>query len=218
MDQPNVLAQLIEAVKGDATTFEETYCMDQQKVGLGSTRAVYRHGDYVIKKHLHAVGYQQSQNEQCFYRLLKEKAMDENVGAIHYVSESHMIGEYVTPLPVYDDGTGYDLHDFVPEEPNERYHPTHTAATDFLVEQGVVYDELLYSTNAGVNQQGFIVYVDYGMTHELSIAHQQGVENGDIPIYLHDECDGCREVKVCRVFDNQTEIICLDCASKGARV
>lgn len=38
----------------------DQYCRDENFIGIGSTRKVYRVLDYVIKVHLHPIGYKQS--------------------------------------------------------------------------------------------------------------------------------------------------------------
>lgn len=35
----------------------DKYCIDENFVGIGSTRKVYRILDYVIKLHIHPIGY-----------------------------------------------------------------------------------------------------------------------------------------------------------------
>ncbi|WP_255505197.1 hypothetical protein [Lysinibacillus sphaericus] len=49
------------------------YCRDGNFVGIGSTRKVYRVLDYVIKVHLHPIGYKQSKNELEIYTSMADK-------------------------------------------------------------------------------------------------------------------------------------------------
>ncbi|MCI1592886.1 hypothetical protein [Heyndrickxia oleronia] len=78
------------------------YCSDDNFVGIGSTRKVYRVLDYVIKVHLHPIGYKQSLNELKIYSSMADKVLDSLLAQTYYVDEFISAQTYYRPLELKD--------------------------------------------------------------------------------------------------------------------
>lgn len=78
------------------------YCKKGNFVGIGSTRKVYRVSDYVIKVHLHPIGYNQSQNEFEIFTEMANKSLDSLLAQTYYFDDLISIQKYYAPLELID--------------------------------------------------------------------------------------------------------------------
>ncbi len=53
------------------------YCIEENFIGIGSTRKVFKVSDYVVKFHLHSIGCIQSKNELDIYNVMQKKGLQE---------------------------------------------------------------------------------------------------------------------------------------------
>lgn len=74
------------------------YCKEENFIGIGSTRKVYRIKDYVIKLHIHPLGYKQSLKEMEIWNFVVKKDIKELFAKIYYVDESVSVQRYYKPL------------------------------------------------------------------------------------------------------------------------
>jgi len=74
------------------------YCIEENFIGIGSTRKVYRVRDYVIKLHLHPLGYKQSLKELEIWQYVVEKDFKDLFAKTYYVDRSISVQRYYKPL------------------------------------------------------------------------------------------------------------------------
>jgi len=78
------------------------YCNEENFIGIGSTRKVFRVTDYVVKLHIHLIGYKQSKNELDIYNVMVKKGLNELFAQTYYVDECISIQKYYQPLQLKD--------------------------------------------------------------------------------------------------------------------
>ena len=135
------------------------YCSDDNFVGIGSTRKVYRVLDYVIKVHLHPIGYKQSLNELKVYSSMADKGLDSLLAQTYYVDEFISVQTYYRPLELKDNQS-YEI------KVVEHQHLIPDLFEEVLEILDKKFDcfDLKDSSNYGLNNDGKLVFTDYGMT------------------------------------------------------
>ena len=63
------------------------YCIDENFIGIGSTRKVFRYYEYVIKVNIHNMGYSQSLKEQQIYEYMKSEGYGHIFAPVYLVNE-----------------------------------------------------------------------------------------------------------------------------------
>lgn len=84
------------------------YCIDDNFIGIGSTRKAYRVKDYVLKLNLHPLGYKQSKKELEIYNAMKERGFSELFAQIFYVDDFITIQKYYQPLEM-ENNQSYEI-------------------------------------------------------------------------------------------------------------
>ncbi|OJH16125.1 hypothetical protein BLX88_25320 [Bacillus obstructivus] len=187
------------------------YCSDDNFVGIGSTRKVYRVLDYVIKVHLHPIGYKQSLNELKVYSSMADKGLDSLLAQTYYVDEFISVQTYYRPLELKDNQS-YEI------KVVEHQHLIPDLFEEVLEILDKKFDcfDLKDSSNYGLNNDGKLVFTDYGMTK--SLYDKEWVpfaEKGIIPQIHFDFCKACGIEKELRMYgDNDKDKRCYNCGKE----
>ena len=197
------------------------YMQEENLIAKGSSRDVYRAGSLVIKKHTHVLGYKQSKQEEVIYNSLLNEKWKKYLSKPYYVCEDYAIFDYVKPLQTNA------LHgcDIGCCDLEETYSP---AVQDF--EQGgeaglvsylkenyeVVVDDLYMTHNIGINEtETNFVFLDYGLTKELSEEYDKALQNGEISYYVIECCSACGGDATYKITGDKEELIlCEFCGRK----
>lgn len=78
------------------------YCDESNFVGIGSTRKAHRIADYVVKTHVHPIGYKQSKRELDIYNVMMQKGLANFFAQTYYVDESISVPKYYQPVDMVD--------------------------------------------------------------------------------------------------------------------
>lgn len=130
------------------------YCSEENFIGIGSTRKVYRVDEYVIKLHLHKLGYKQSQNELHIYNVMAEKGL--------HVDETISIQKYSQPLELKNHQS-FEIDGNI----DAQLIPDLYEEVLELLDQDFDCYDLKDSSNYGMNEQGKLTFIDYGMSKNL---------------------------------------------------
>ncbi|WP_404407120.1 protein kinase [Jeotgalibacillus malaysiensis] len=184
----------------------KTYCTEQNFLGIGSTRKVYRAGDKVIKVHLHAIGYEQSRQELLIYEEMKRLGYDEYFAEVTEVHKEYAVQRFAEPLELQDAQT-YDL----PED-DERLTHSHKKIISLLDREFDSFD-LKDSGNFGINKAGRLVLIDYGMTKKrYETEWVPEADAGVIPQIYFEACTICGVEKELRMYsDADQDRRCVAC-------
>lgn len=187
------------------------YCIDENFVGLGSTRKVYRVLDYVIKVHLHPIGYKQSKNELEIYTSMADKGLDRLFAQTYYVDEFISVQKYYKPLELKNNQS-YE----VKVEENRRLIPNLFDEVLEILDKNFECFDLIDSSNYGLNNDGKLVFIDYGMTKKLYEKEWVPLaEVGILPQIHFDFCIICRLEKELRMYgDDDKDKRCYDCGKE----
>lgn len=187
------------------------YCKEQNFVGIGSTRKVYRVLDYVIKVNLHPIGYNQSQNEFEIFIAMANKSLDSLLAQTYYFNDFISIQKYYVPLELIDNQS-YEI--------NLENH-SHLIPDSFekvLNELDKNFDcfDLKDSSNFGLDNEGKLVFIDYGMTKSLYESKWVPLaEEGILPQTYFDSCISCGVEKELRMYgDNDNDKRCYECGKE----
>lgn len=185
-------------------------CTNERFVGIGSTRKVFRYKDYVIKQHLHPIGFKQSQNEYNIFTKLNMQDLTKYVAEIVYVDEQISIQKYYSNLPLID-AQSYDLE--ISED--KRFTKELSAAIQLIDKEYDGFD-LKDSGNYGVNENGCFVLIDYGMTKMLYEKEWVPLaEDGILPQIYFEKCLSCGEEKELRIYgDTDLDRRCFACGKQ----
>lgn len=182
----------------------------QNFVGIGSTRKVFRFKHWVIKKHLHEIGYLQSQNEQKIHHALKVKGLASFVAPILYLDEKISIQPYVQALPLVN-GETFDI-DF-----NTDLRISANLKTA-IEEIDRVHDgfDFLDSSNYGEDERGQLILIDYGMTKTLYESKWVPLADaGVLPQIYFEPCIVCGVEKELRIYgEHDTDRRCYECGKE----
>lgn len=186
-------------------------CKVENFIGIGSTRKVYRVSDYVVKVHLHPLGYLQSKNEADIYDAMVGKGLEGLFAQTYYVDECISIQRYYAPLEMRDNQS-FEIdrkkdEDLIPEMYEE-----------VLLQLDKEFDcfDLKDSSNYGLDSRNKLVFIDYGMSKKLY--EQQWVplaESGILPQIDYDYCTSCGIKKELRMYgDHDEDKRCFSCGKE----
>ncbi|MDD1505676.1 protein kinase [Lysinibacillus sp. CNPSo 3705] len=187
------------------------YCIDENFVGLGSTRKVYRVLDYVIKVHLHPIGYKQSKNEIEIYTSMADKGLDRLFAQTYYVDEFISVQKYYKPLELKNNQS-YE----VKVEENRRLIPNLFDEVLEILDKNFDCFDLIDSSNYGLNNDDKLVFIDYGMTKKLYEKEWIPLaEEGILPQIHFDFCIICGLEKELRMYgDYDKDKRCYECGKE----
>lgn len=188
----------------------EQLMVPQNFVGIGSTRKVFRFKNWVIKKHLHEIGFIQSKNEQKIHHALKEKGLANYVAPILYLDEKTSIQPFVQALPLVN-GETFDID----IKTDLRISASLKAAIE---EIDRIHDgfDFLDSSNYGEDEHGQLMLLDYGMTKNLYETKWVPLaEAGVLPQIYFDPCTKCGVEKELRIYgENDMDRRCYECGKE----
>lgn len=188
-----------------------SYCKDENFVGIGSTRKVYKVSNYVIKVHLHSNGYKQSQNELKVFSAMEKKGLDSILAKTYYVDDFISIQDFYHPLELIDNQS-YEIN----SEIHSHLIPDLFETVMDELDKNFDCFDLKDSSNFGLNNNGKLVLTDYGMTKELYEKEWVPLaEEGLLPQIYFESCNTCGEKKELRIYgDNDIDKRCYDCGKE----
>lgn len=176
-------------------------------IGIGSTRKVFRYEQFVIKTFLHPIGYAQSKNEETMYQALETRDVANHIAPILHITENYVIQPFYEQLPLRSH-CSYDID--LANDPR---------MTADLKESLRVLDEQLDgfdfkdSDNYGLDKEGNLVLIDYGMTKKLYEDKWVPLaEAGKLPQIRFEACHVCHIEKELRMYgEADTDYRCVAC-------
>lgn len=187
------------------------FCKEDNFVGIGATRKVYKVSDYVIKVHLHPVGYKQSVNELKIYTSMQKKGLDALLAQTYYVDNYISIQKYYTPLELKNNQS-YEIN------AEEHSYLIPNLFGKVLKELDSEFDcfDLEDSSNFGLDSNYKLIFIDYGMTKSL---YEKGwvplAEKGRLPQIYFDFCNICKMKKELRMYgDEDKDRRCYECGKE----
>ncbi|MBD8038531.1 protein kinase [Solibacillus sp. A46] len=178
-----------------------------EMIGIGSTRKVYRYENLVFKTFLHPIGYAQSKNEHEIYKTLEMKWLEKHIAPILFINEKYLIQPFYEQLPL-NNHCSYDLD----LEMDPRMTEDLKAALRVFDQELDGFD-FKDGGNYGLNEEGHLVLIDYGMTKTLY--EEQWVplaEAGTLPQIRFEKCQVCNIEKELRMYgENDTDLRCVAC-------
>ncbi|KZE36393.1 hypothetical protein AV656_14720 [Bhargavaea cecembensis] len=173
-----------------------TYCTEENFLGIGSSRKVYKAGEWVIKVHLHPIGHLQSLNEMVICNAMKAKGLGSMFAEVHYVDERIAIQRYCAPIKrMNNQSFEIDMKEHASLLPDHYEEALRTLDREF---EGF---DLKDSDNYGLNKRRKLVFIDYGMTRSLYEKEWVPLaESGVLPQIDFDVCDRCGEKKELRMY------------------
>ncbi|MEK4521826.1 protein kinase [Psychrobacillus sp. FSL W7-1457] len=185
-------------------------CVEDNFIGIGSTRKVYKYNDMVIKRFLHPIGYKQGINEQYMYDFLEKESLAEHVAKVTYLDEQILIQPYFKPLPL-ENGCSYEL-DLIHDSrlTDDLKHAIH------LIDSKLDGFDFLDSRNYGLNDKGNLILIDYGMTKQLYENEWVPLaESGILPQIFYNQCVICGLKKELRMYgDGDSDHRCIECGKE----
>lgn len=180
---------------------------EAEMIGIGSTRKVYRYENVVIKTYLHPIGYAQSKNEYDMYKSLEILGLEKHIAPILYISEKYVVQPFFEQLPL-NNHCSYDID----LEMDSRMTEDLKAALNVIDKELDGFD-FKDSGNYGLNKDGNLVLIDYGMTKKLY--ENQWVplaEAGTLPQIRFEKCRVCNVEKELRMYgEADTDNRCVTC-------
>ncbi|MEX3622948.1 protein kinase [Viridibacillus arvi] len=188
----------------------QPYCIEENCIGIGSSRKVYRVDEFVIKVHLHPIGYKQSLNEIEIYEYMKARNVSDLLAEMVYVNEDICIQRYYENLELKNNQT-YELN--VVEDC--RISPKLKALLRELDQRFDSFD-LKDSSNFGLNAEGNLVLIDFGMTKNLYETEWVPLaEAGKLPQIYFEKCRVCGIEKELRMYGQKDkDRRCYDCGKQ----
>lgn len=173
-----------------------TYCTEENFIGIGSSRKVYKAGEWVIKVHLHPIGHLQSQNEMAIYNAMKATELDPMFAALLYVDERLAVQQYCTPIKRLNNQS----FEIDRKQHSSLFPERYEEALRTLDRKFGGFD-LKDSDNYGLNERGKLVFIDYGMSRSLYEKEWVPLaESGVLPQIDFDTCNRCGEKKELRMY------------------
>lgn len=187
------------------------YCSEENFIGIGSTRKVYRVDEYVIKLHLHKLGYKQSQNELHIYNVMAKKGLHELFAKVYYVDETISIQKYYQPLELKNHQS-FEIDGNI----DAQLIPDLYEEVLELLDQDFDCFDLKDSSNYGMNEQGKLTFIDYGMSKNLyTNSWVPLAEAGIIPQIDVEVCGMCGLKKELRMYgDHDLDQRCYSCGKE----
>ncbi|WP_229721211.1 protein kinase [Pontibacillus salipaludis] len=172
---------------------------------------MYKVSDYVVKVNLHPIGYTQSKNELDLYNAMMEQGLYDLFARTYYVDEYISIQRYYEPLEMkYNQSFEIDL------SREEKLIPNLYEEVLTLLDQEFNSFDLKDSSNYGLNNEGKLILIDYGMNKKLY--EEQWVpsaENGILPQIDYDFCTVCESKKELRMYgENDRDKRCYSCGKE----
>lgn len=171
-----------------------------EMIGIGSTRKVYRYDNLVIKTFLHPIGYLQSKNEYEMYKTLDSMKLAKHIAPIYFLNDNFMIQPYFKQLPLENHCT-YDL------DLNTDSRMTADLKTAInVIDRELDGFDFKDSGNYGLNKDGNLILIDYGMTKNLY--EEQWVplaEDGILPQIRFEKCNVCNVEKELRMYGEKDQ-------------
>jgi hypothetical protein len=172
------------------------YCMEENFIGIGSTRKVYRVGDYVIKIHIHPIGYKQSVKELEIHKWMVEEGLGELFAKTYYVDEDISIQKYVNPLELRNNQS-FEID----VKNDQELLPNRYEEVFLILDEKFDSFDLKDSGNYGLDVNNKLVFIDYGMTKTL---YEKGwvplAESGVLPQIDFTVCTVCGMEKELRMY------------------
>lgn len=169
--------------------------IDKNYAGIGSTRKVYKYKQFVIKEYLHEIGYFQTKNEDAFYKKLQAKGLASHVAPILYFNKDIMIQPFYTQLPLINNSS-YEL--------NLQAEPRLTADLEkalHVLDKELDGFDFRDSGNYGLDDEGHLILIDYGMTKRLYERNWVPLaEAGILPQISFEICQSCGIEKEIRTY------------------
>ncbi len=199
--------QWLEELKENGLAY---YTMDRF-ISIGSTRAVFEAGGYVIKKHMFPYAFEQSRREQIFYESLPEH-LKGWFTVPYYVCEEYAIFERVEPL---SKTPWEDYCELMENDETELWHLFLNHRTDLTLQKvgeiieeikqcckkwEIEFAELMSNDNIGTVGEQFKC-LDYGMSQDFFDDYYQAKTEGLIPYIDYGECQNCKGDLYAPVFD-----------------
>ncbi|MGD6877119.1 protein kinase [Bacillus infantis] len=189
----------------------QKYCIEENFIGIGSTRKVYRHKDYAIKVHLHPIGYKQSLMENEIFQFMKTQGLASLFAETFYADPSVAVQKYYEPLPFIN------LQSF--EIDRDRYKASIQAGYEKALRiLDAEFDsfDLKDSSNYGFNEEKQLVFIDYGMTRTLYEDEWVPLaECGVLPQIYFERCISCGIEKELRMYgEDDEDKRCLQCGKE----
>ena len=188
-----------------------TVCNEKNFIGIGSTRKAFRAGEYVVKVHLHPVGFAQSQNELNVYKQMSERGHEHLFAEIYHVDESLCIQKYHRPFKIKANQS-FD----VDVDRDSKVIPTGYAHILMILDKEFDGFDLKDSDNYGLNEEGKLVLIDYGMTKRLYEDQWAPLaEAGVLPQIDFDHCEMCGALKELRMYgEKDPDKRCYSCGKE----
>ena len=190
-------------------------------IAEGSTREVYRADKFVIKKHTHPLGYEQSKNEEMIYNATLSEEWREFLARPYYTGEEYAIFEYIKPLET-NPIEGGDVRCWDIDKTDGDYELAiqelaiqHEAGLVEWLEKeyGIIVDDLYLSHNLGIRENPVsFVFLDYGMDKELMEQHDNAILRGEIAYHVVEVCPVCKGDAIFKIKgENELLISCAGC-------
>lgn len=188
----------------------EDIIINADMVGIGSTRKVYRYKEFVIKTFLHPLGLTQSKNESRMYEYLKFLKLEEHIAPVLFINQHYSVQPFYQQLPLKNNCT-YDID----LETDPRITQDLKVALNILNKELDGFD-FKDSGNYGLNKEGELVLIDYGMTKQLY--EEQWVplaEAGKLPQIYFEKCQVCGIEKELRMYgEADKDCRCVECGKE----
>lgn len=188
-----------------------SYCTEDNFIGIGSTRKVYRTRDYVIKIHMHPIGYKQSLKELELWNYAVANDLTELFARTYYVDELISIQNFYEPVELKNNQS-FEIdvkreQDLIPNMYKEVL---------FLLDKEFDSFDLKDSDNYGLNNKKKLVFIDYGMTKKLYETEWVPLaESGVLPQIHFDFCSVCGLEKELRMYgDHDQDNRCYLCGKE----
>lgn len=195
MDISTVLENTAELIK------------NAKMIGIGSTRKVYRYENFVIKTFLHPIGYAQSKNEYDMYKSLEILGLEKHIAPILFISDKYVVQPFYEQLPLIKN-CSYDIDLALDSRMTDDLK-----AALYVIDNELDGFDFKDSGNYGLNNEGNLVLIDYGMTKKLY--EEQWVplaEAGKLPQIRFEKCCECNVEKELRMYgETDMDNRCVSC-------
>lgn len=190
---------------------QSAICVEQNCIGLGSTRKVYRYGNFVIKLHLNEIGFLQSLREYKIFGQMKESQFSHLFAPVYYVEDKFSIQHFFDNIPFINEQS-YDIYE---EKGNWVFPQLFHECMEYLDKKWDSFD-VKDSSNFGLNENNELVLIDYGMSKSLyENKWVPAAEKGDVPQIEVHICDMCKTNKEIRMYgEEDQDIRCVSCGKE----
>ncbi|GGA70017.1 protein kinase [Ornithinibacillus halotolerans] len=189
----------------------KSYCTPANFIGIGSTRKAYRIEEFVIKVHIHPLGYKQSLNELRIYNEIAKRKLHSFFAKVYYVDEQISVQHYYTPLELVNNQT-YEID----STKHQHFIPKNYQKVFNLLDDEFNSFDIRDSSNYGLDEENKLIFIDFGMTKKLYEEEWVPLaEAGILPQIDFDVCLICGEEKELRMYgENDTDKRCVACGKE----